>query len=115
MKIIYYLSIFNFILAIKYFHINKIICLCDMLRRYHRNLSAKTLIFVGTIPLAVYHAPSAPPPDMAGDYPTKPPVGFVVPSANTALPPLPEPHLYPNLRKIENTVNNFVDLVAVLS
>ncbi|XP_020282949.1 arrestin domain-containing protein 17 [Pseudomyrmex gracilis] len=64
---------------------------------YHRNLSAKTPIFVGTIPLAVYHAPSAPPPDMAGDYPTKSPVGFVVPSANTALPPLPESHFYPNL------------------
>jgi len=56
---------------------------------------------VGTVPLAVYHAPSAPPARMDGDYSMKPPeAGFVIPSTNTALPPLPESHLYPNLRKI---------------
>ncbi|XP_032663974.1 arrestin domain-containing protein 17 isoform X2 [Odontomachus brunneus] len=66
---------------------------------YHRNLSDNTLIFVGTVPLAVYHTPSAPPAtDMDGDYPTKPPeAGFVIPSANNAVPPLPESQLYPNL------------------
>ncbi|KYQ55050.1 Arrestin domain-containing protein 3 [Trachymyrmex zeteki] len=65
---------------------------------YHRNLSANTLIFVGTVPLAVYHVPSAPPAGMDGDYSAKPPeAGFVIPSTNTALPPLPESHLYPNL------------------
>lgn len=65
---------------------------------YHRNLSANTLIFVGTIPLATYHAPSAPPVETDGDYSMKSPeAGFVVPSANTTLPPLPESNLYPNL------------------
>ncbi|XP_029160939.1 arrestin domain-containing protein 17 [Nylanderia fulva] len=65
---------------------------------YHRNLSANTLIFVGTIPLATYHAPSAPPNEINGDFSTKPPeAGFVIPSANTALPPLPESNLYPTL------------------
>ncbi|EZA48004.1 arrestin domain-containing protein 17 isoform X1 [Ooceraea biroi] len=66
---------------------------------YHMNLSDKTLIFVGTVPLAAYHAPTAPPPQVDGGYPaTKPPeAGFVVPSADTALPPIPESHLYPNL------------------
>ncbi|XP_011140067.1 arrestin domain-containing protein 17 isoform X2 [Harpegnathos saltator] len=67
---------------------------------YHRNLSDKTLIFVGTVPLAAYHTPSAPPAAdvAAADAPTKPPAaGFVVPSANKALPPLPESQLYPNL------------------
>ncbi|XP_014476867.1 PREDICTED: arrestin domain-containing protein 3 [Dinoponera quadriceps] len=64
---------------------------------YHRNLSENTLIFVGTVPLAVYHAPSAP-PAADTDYPTKPPeAGFVIPSANNAMPPLPESQLYPNL------------------
>lgn len=61
---------------------------------YHRNLSANTVIFVGTVPLAVYHAPSAPPMDGERKAPE---VGFVIPSANTALPPLPESNLYPNL------------------
>lgn len=56
---------------------------------------------MGTVPLAVYHVPSAPPAGMDGDYSAKPPeAGFVIPSTNTALPPLPESHLYPNLRKI---------------
>ncbi|KYN02385.1 PREDICTED: arrestin domain-containing protein 17 [Cyphomyrmex costatus] len=65
---------------------------------YHRNLTANTLIFVGTVPLVVYHVPSAPPAGMDGDYPTTPPkAGFVIPSTNTALPPIPESHLYPNL------------------
>ncbi|XP_011169897.1 arrestin domain-containing protein 17 [Solenopsis invicta] len=65
---------------------------------YHSNLSANTLIFVGTVPLAVYHAPSAPPAGMDGDYSMKPPAaGFVIPSTNAALPPLPDAHLYPNL------------------
>ncbi|KAL6258963.1 hypothetical protein P5V15_008888 [Pogonomyrmex californicus] len=63
---------------------------------YHRNLSANTLIFVGTIPLTIYHVPSAPHVGMDGES-MKPQVGFVIPSANTALPPLPESHLYPNL------------------
>jgi len=61
---------------------------------------------VGTVPLAVYHAPSAPPVGMAGDYSMKPPeAGFVIPSTNTALPPLPESHLYPNLRKIGTIIS----------
>ncbi|XP_011861149.1 PREDICTED: arrestin domain-containing protein 2 [Vollenhovia emeryi] len=66
---------------------------------YHRNLLANTLVFVGTVPLTVYHTPSAPPAGMDGDYAErKPPaVGFVIPSANTALLPLPESNLYPNL------------------
>ncbi|XP_011696571.1 PREDICTED: arrestin domain-containing protein 2 isoform X2 [Wasmannia auropunctata] len=74
---------------------------------YHENLSANTLIFVGTVPLAVYHVPSAPPAAMDGDYSTKPPeAGFVIPSTNTAtLLPLPESHLYPNLRKIYAIIN----------
>ncbi|XP_011646855.1 arrestin domain-containing protein 17 [Pogonomyrmex barbatus] len=63
---------------------------------YHRNLSVNMLIFVGTIPLTIYHVPSAPPVGMDGES-MKPQVGFVIPSANTALPPLPESHLYPNL------------------
>jgi len=56
---------------------------------------------VGTVPLSIYHAPSAPAAGMDGDYTErKPPVvGFVIPSANTALPPLPESNLYPNLCK----------------
>lgn len=70
----------------------------------HRNLSANTLIFVGTIPLATYHAPSAPPD---GDYSKSPEAGFVIPSTNTALPPLPESNLYPNLRKIGTIINIF--------
>lgn len=79
-----------------------------MLCRYHRNLSANTLIFVGTIPLATYHTPSAPPVETDGDYSTKPPeAGFVVPSANTTLPPLPESNLYPNLRKIGTIIYIF--------
>ncbi|XP_071567178.1 arrestin domain-containing protein 17 isoform X2 [Temnothorax nylanderi] len=66
---------------------------------YHRNLSAKTPILVGTVPLSVHHAPSAPPAGIDGDYTEQRPpvVGFVIPSANTALPPLPESNLYPNL------------------
>jgi len=74
--------------------------------RYHRNLSANTLIFVGTVPLAAYHAPNAPPAEMDGDYPTKPPeAGFVIPSANMALPPPPESNLYPTLRKINMKIS----------
>ncbi|KYN43112.1 Arrestin domain-containing protein 3 [Trachymyrmex septentrionalis] len=64
---------------------------------YHRNLSVNTLIIVGTVPLAVYHVPSAPPAEMDGDSAKSPEVGFVMPSTNTALPLLPESHLYPNL------------------
>jgi len=62
------------------------------------NLSDKTLIFVGTVPLAAYHAPTAPSPESEGDFPAMK-TGFVVPSTDTTLPPLPESHLYPNLRK----------------
>lgn len=76
--------------------------------RYHRNLSANTVIFVGTVPLAVYHAPSAPPMDGERKAPE---VGFVIPSANTALPPLPESNLYPNLRKF----CTIISVVAQLS
>lgn len=79
-----------------------------MLCRYHRDLSANTLIFVGTIPLATYHTPSAPPVETDGDYSMKPPeAGFVIPSANTALPPLPASNLYPNLRKINTMIHIF--------
>lgn len=88
--------------------------------RYHRNLSDKTLILVGTIPLATYHrAPTAPSADeMEGDRAaTKPPgeAGFVVPSANATPPqlPMPESHLYPNLRKdnLRNgSVGYFLDI-----
>ncbi|KAL0128008.1 hypothetical protein PUN28_003330 [Cardiocondyla obscurior] len=65
---------------------------------YHQNLSANTLIFVGTVPLSIY-VPSAPPAGLDGDYAEQksPAVGFVMPSANIALPPLPESNLYPNL------------------
>jgi len=61
---------------------------------------------VGTVPLAIYHIPSAPPAEM--DDSAKPlEAGFVMPSTNTALPPLPESHLYPNLRKIYTTLMLF--------
>lgn len=63
---------------------------------------------MGTIPLALYHAPSAPPIETDGDNSTKPAeTGFVIPSANTALPPLPESNLYPNLRKTDTIINIF--------
>lgn len=65
---------------------------------------------MGTVPLSVYHAPSAPVVRMDGDYAErKPPAaGFVIPSANTALPPLPESNLYPNLCK-------FYTIISVVS
>lgn len=79
-----------------------------MLCRYHRDLFANTLIFVGTIPLATYHTPSAPPVETDGDYSMKSlEAGFVIPSANTALPPLPASNLYPNLRKIGIMIHIF--------
>jgi hypothetical protein len=53
---------------------------------------------VGTVPLAAYHAPTAPPSELKADFPARK-TGFVIPSTNTTLPPLPESHLYPNLRK----------------
>ncbi|XP_012225775.1 arrestin domain-containing protein 17 isoform X2 [Linepithema humile] len=69
---------------------------------YNWNVVAKTLIFVGTVPLATYHAPTAPPAETEGDSPTKPPAaGFVIPSTNMTLP-LPEA----TLPSFEKSLNN---------
>jgi len=62
---------------------------------------------VGTVPLAIYHIPTAPPAEMDDDSAKPLEAGFVMPSTNTALPPLPESHLYPNLRKIYTTLMLF--------
>lgn len=64
---------------------------------YHANLSTKTLIVVGTIPLAAYHGPTAPVDESDSPVTKSSEVGFVVPSVNATLPPMSESHLYPNL------------------